>query len=86
MVTPPNNSPTQVDSPATTTTGRKRRQANSMGGSRAKQPKTCPLTTADIPDIVSAVVQALLPRTQTDPVRSSTEKKQPSRDDPTHPD
>ena len=65
----------QEDSPATTTTGRKRRQANSTGGSRAKQPKIRPLTTADIPDIVSAVVQALPPRTQTDPVRSSRRKR-----------
>ena len=66
MATPPNNSPTQEDSPATTTTDRKRQQANSMGGSRVKQPKTRPLMTADIPDIVSTVVQALPPRTQTD--------------------
>ena len=75
MATPPNNSPTQEDSPATTTTGRKRRQANSTGGSRVKQPKTRPLMTADIPDIVSAVVQTLPSRTQTDPVRSSRWKR-----------
>jgi len=40
-------------------TRRKRRQDNSMEGSRAKQRKTCPLTAADIPDIVMAVVKAL---------------------------
>ena len=75
MATPPNNSPTQEDSPATTMTGRKRQQANSMGGSRLKQPKIRPLTTTDIPDIVSAIVRALPPRTQMDPVRSSRRKR-----------
>ena len=37
------------------------------GGPRAKQSKTCPLTAADIPDIVFALVQALPPQTGTTP-------------------
>jgi len=57
---PPTKNPHPIqDLSGTKRIGRKRRQANSTGGSLAKILKTCPLTAADIPEIISVVVQAL---------------------------
>ena len=47
-----------------------------MEGPNAKQLKTCPLTATDILNIVSAVVQALLPQTNAVSTRPSHQSRQ----------
>ena len=61
------------------TAGTKRgRQAKSPGALREKRSKTRPLTAADIPDIVSAVVKAM-PQSAEASSTSSTPRKRSSR-------
>jgi len=59
------------------TTGRKQTQGESSEGSREKRSKTRPLTAADIPDIVSAVVQAMPQPTEAG--TTPTPRRTPSR-------
>ena len=62
---PPKKPPAKTGSRASETsgdstrTGQKRRKTKSTGSPLAKRSKTRPLTAADIPDIVSAVVKAM---------------------------
>ena len=64
---------------SSTTAGTKRgRQAKSPGAPREKRSKTRPLTAADIPDIVSAVVKAM-PQSAEASSTSSTPRKRSSR-------
>ena len=57
---------------------KRRRQAESPGARREKRSKTRPLTTADIPDIVSAVVRGMPQSAEATP-SSSTRQKRASR-------
>jgi len=58
---PPRKAPSKTSSAviSSSTTGRKWTQGESSEGPREKRSKTRPLTAADIPDIVSAVVWAM---------------------------
>ena len=76
---PPRKAPSKTSSAviSSSTTGRKRTQGESSEGPREKRSRTRPLTAADIPDIVSAVVQAMPQPTETSTTR--TPRRTPSR-------
>ena len=71
--------PAQTRSPATktpATAGKTRGKPDSPGASREKRLKTRPLTAADIPDIVSAVVKAMPQPAEADTIATP---RRPSR-------
>ena len=76
---PPRKAPSKTSSAviSSSSAGRKRTQGESSEGPREKRSRTRPLTAADIPDIVSAVVQAMPQPTETS--ATPTPRRTPSR-------